>query len=70
MKTQVFKLKDGRWLIGYKRHFWSGWSYIQKRFLSKQNAEAYAERFVWKTKHPKRYSRLLEQKNSFYFLGH
>lgn len=70
MKTQVFKLKDSRWVIGYKRHFWSTeWSYIEKRFLSKKNAEDYAERFVWKTKHPRRYSRMLSKYDKSFFLG-
>lgn len=62
MKTQIIQLKDKRYLIAYKRRWWSDdWNYIERRFLSRANAEAYAKRFVWKVKHPRRYAKLLQK---------
>lgn len=61
MRTKVIRLKDKRYIIVWRRWLFWRWNIIEKRFLSRNNAEAYARRFEFKIKHPLRYKRLLRK---------
>ncbi len=61
MRTKVIRLKDKRYIIVWRRWLFGRWNIIEKRFLSRNNAEAYARRFEFKIKHPLRYKRLLRK---------
>ena len=71
MKTKVERLAKSRdYVVVFKRHLWSPWKVlIHQRFVSKANAEAYAKRFEWKVKHPRKYKRMLQKYPKEYFVG-
>lgn len=70
MKTAIVRLEDKRYAVLFRRFFWTGWHKAEKRFLSKANAEKYAERLKWKFRHPRKYRRLLNKYGREYFTGH
>lgn len=69
MKTKVIRLRDKRYIIVWQRWLLGRWYVIEKRFLSRNNAEAYAQRFKYKIEHPKRYRRLLRDNPREAFTG-
>ena len=70
MKTNVIRVEDGKYQVVYRRFFWSSWFRVNKRFLSKKNAESYAERLKWKFAHPRKYRKMLDKYGRDYFTGH